>query len=305
MIISCPACATRYNIDHKALGDKGRKVRCSNCAHQWIQAPPMSEEDMDLPQGLRDALAPEQEDDETDPWDGSGDDQVLDQFGVDDHLSSQLHEMQEDDDLNASQRVLQEINQQSYQEEIPEHDSSSDDVQEEKHYYQTEDIDAAFGEDIDQDQNPKFPVGWVVFIVFLIIFAAILFFAKETILELMPQSKDVFEKMEMSEDGASATSEGLRLLQPRIQQQTVQYGTQQVEVYELVGDIVNNSEQEIRIPKLRAVVLDGQQKQLDSWIFTANKAILAAGERTSYSTEVENSNEQDVNIIIDFVAEDK
>lgn len=39
MIITCPNCATRYSIDPGALGGNGKVVRCSNCDHQWHQAP--------------------------------------------------------------------------------------------------------------------------------------------------------------------------------------------------------------------------------------------------------------------------
>src|SRR5919197_6379037 len=40
MIVTCPACSTRYNVDPRALGSSGRIVRCANCAHTWHQAPP-------------------------------------------------------------------------------------------------------------------------------------------------------------------------------------------------------------------------------------------------------------------------
>jgi len=39
MIVSCPACSTRYNLPPQQLGSKGRKVRCKKCGHNWIQAP--------------------------------------------------------------------------------------------------------------------------------------------------------------------------------------------------------------------------------------------------------------------------
>lgn len=337
MIISCPACATRYNIDPKALGEKGRKVRCSNCAHQWIQAPPVSEEEMDLPQGLRAALAPEQEDEDTQLWDGSGEDQVLDQFGVEDDIPAEqpardaleqdypeqdetnlAGQFLEDDDLNASQRVLHEIgNQDDMDEDDYHHQSYQQDIAEDMPqtvqetvtedqgaYYQVEDIDAAFEQEKQEKGGSPFPIGWAIFIVLLLIAAGGVFFAKDTIISMIPSAEDFLgsEQEYGEEDGAG--NQGLQLLQPRVQQQTVQYGTQQVEVFELVGDIVNNSDRDIKLPKLRAVVLDADQKQLDSWIFSANKPNLAPGEKTSYSTEVENTNEQDVNILIDFVASD-
>lgn len=39
MILTCPACATRYLVDARALGERGRQVRCARCAHSWYQAP--------------------------------------------------------------------------------------------------------------------------------------------------------------------------------------------------------------------------------------------------------------------------
>lgn len=39
MIIVCPDCATRYEIEAPALGPGGRKVRCSGCGAQWFERP--------------------------------------------------------------------------------------------------------------------------------------------------------------------------------------------------------------------------------------------------------------------------
>ncbi|WP_374312056.1 DUF3426 domain-containing protein [Dongia sp.] len=43
MIVSCPACATRFSLDAALLGDSGRNVRCAKCAHKWKQLPPKLE----------------------------------------------------------------------------------------------------------------------------------------------------------------------------------------------------------------------------------------------------------------------
>ncbi|MFZ5792573.1 MAG: MJ0042-type zinc finger domain-containing protein [Pseudomonadota bacterium] len=40
MIVTCPACATRYSMDPASLGPEGRRVRCAKCKHTWHQAPP-------------------------------------------------------------------------------------------------------------------------------------------------------------------------------------------------------------------------------------------------------------------------
>jgi predicted Zn finger-like uncharacterized protein len=47
MIVTCPACSTRYNVNPRALGAAGRVVRCANCGNTWHQAPPA-----DLPRSV-------------------------------------------------------------------------------------------------------------------------------------------------------------------------------------------------------------------------------------------------------------
>ncbi len=39
MIVRCPSCATRYLVDLSALGEAGRRVRCTRCGHVWHQTP--------------------------------------------------------------------------------------------------------------------------------------------------------------------------------------------------------------------------------------------------------------------------
>ena len=38
MILSCPSCASRFEVDPAHLGRGGRKVRCGQCSHVWHQA---------------------------------------------------------------------------------------------------------------------------------------------------------------------------------------------------------------------------------------------------------------------------
>jgi predicted Zn finger-like uncharacterized protein len=40
MILTCPACATRYVVDPKAIGASGRTVRCARCHETWHQDVP-------------------------------------------------------------------------------------------------------------------------------------------------------------------------------------------------------------------------------------------------------------------------
>lgn len=58
MIISCPACSTRYVVPDTAIGGEGRTVRCAKCRHSWFQGTPELELATDRP-AVAPAPAPE------------------------------------------------------------------------------------------------------------------------------------------------------------------------------------------------------------------------------------------------------
>lgn len=56
MLIRCPECSTSFSIPEKALGSKGRTLKCARCGHTWFQAPLSAARDMGL--GLDESSLP-------------------------------------------------------------------------------------------------------------------------------------------------------------------------------------------------------------------------------------------------------
>ena len=48
MILTCPQCATRYQVDAAKFPPAGRNVRCAKCGHVWHQLGPAPEPDPDV-----------------------------------------------------------------------------------------------------------------------------------------------------------------------------------------------------------------------------------------------------------------
>jgi predicted Zn finger-like uncharacterized protein len=48
MILTCPACATRYQADEAKFPPQGRQVRCAKCGHVWHQPGPVPAVEADV-----------------------------------------------------------------------------------------------------------------------------------------------------------------------------------------------------------------------------------------------------------------
>lgn len=57
MILSCPNCQLQFRIDPAALGEAGRRVRCSSCGHRWL-AKPLTAQEAEKAEAVQAAPAP-------------------------------------------------------------------------------------------------------------------------------------------------------------------------------------------------------------------------------------------------------
>ena len=44
MIVVCPNCNKKFNIDEKLIPEKGRLLKCSSCNHTWNYTLPAKDE---------------------------------------------------------------------------------------------------------------------------------------------------------------------------------------------------------------------------------------------------------------------
>lgn len=59
MIVSCPECNKRYQVESSLIPDQGRPVRCASCGHVWLQQSDVVEQISQNPrvQGLKNVTA--------------------------------------------------------------------------------------------------------------------------------------------------------------------------------------------------------------------------------------------------------
>ncbi|HMI41083.1 MAG TPA: zinc-ribbon domain-containing protein [Sphingomicrobium sp.] len=58
MILTCPACDTRYVVKDGSIPPGGRQVRCASCKHSWHQDPEAAEEIVEAPLNLNPEVEP-------------------------------------------------------------------------------------------------------------------------------------------------------------------------------------------------------------------------------------------------------
>lgn len=213
MQISCPECFTRYTLPDRAIPGSGRKVKCKQCTHVWMQYPVSADDDFDDPME-KTAL-----------------------FGGDD--PTEVRPMP------------------SIPSAPPAFDDRDDGVK----------------------PRRRLPYGWMALAASIIAVVAGIGAAREPLVHVWPPANLLFETVGMPVLPPGA---GLVLQNPRSEQRQENGAT----VLVVEGQIVNNSNREQPVPRVRAIAMDSHQQSIQTWVIDASAASLQPGEiATFFSTQ--------------------
>lgn len=273
MILTCPSCDTRYEVNPVALSPSGQTVRCAKCGNSWTEKPPG-----DMPLAVEPEAAPPPPPPPPPPPAPEEDSSAAREVGFDDLPSA-------DDDMGVAAAP-----------EDPDHDDDEDDE---------DDLDVPTIDEIEDLPNiaPRrgkrgarggrgraargsgggrrigLMVDWIVLVLLIVGGAVGGLFGRDMIIAAWPPAEKLYETLGMAEP---APGSGLDLRNITSSQE--KEGKKVVLIVN--GLIVNISDAPQAIPKLRGALLDDKRKEIFDWTFAPSKVELGTGEKLDFSTRV-------------------
>lgn len=214
MIITCPNCETRFNVDPGRLLPNGRTVRCTKCGHLWSERPPD-----DMPRRVDAAPAPTAG--HPSPGASAGDD--------------------------ANGRPPPQA-----------------------------DAPAAAGRRL----QPALAWAAVALVAVGLLAAGVV--ARERLQAWWPPSQALFELAGLAGNRAGVGLEIRNLVYRR-------ENGGHTPALVVAGEVVNRSDRVIDVPKLRASLYDGREREIHTWFFAAKRDRLAPGEAVPIASSTRDS----------------
>ncbi|MEM1052836.1 MAG: zinc-ribbon domain-containing protein [Pseudomonadota bacterium] len=289
MIISCPACSTRYAVPETAIGPEGRTVRCAKCKHSWFQdALPLDLEE----EAIKPAAAPKLPDAEpaqpeppsaptaeTTGGVGTSESEVADNEPP---VPSVDHWHSEDSGPGlgtASKPLEDEFTPPEDDDRLSEHNDPLASADDEDPYF--EDVESAFDEDSYSEEASSFDYRppftrqrnslkmWTIAAsVFAVLATGTVVAANYYGLpDWVPVQRPVF----------GIGKSNLELDFPAQQQRKEALGSGE-EIFQVRGTISNVGQERESVPSLLIVFRDAREKNVYSWVVVPSKRELAPGE---------------------------
>ena len=274
MILTCPACDTKYVVKDDAIPPQGRQVRCASCKHSWHQDPelvvaqPASDADMDF--GGR--TPPEQEVIEAQAAETPADAWTEGEYAAD---PQPVHSEDSPWGAVASEPVessmpLTEPADEVAMEEAP---AIADEWRAPISAEPAEPVDEEFVSyspiiDDDQGQRRRWPTILMILLAIAAAAAAFWFFAP-------PEWK---ERAGIAQAGSTP----LQLMITNQQRRVLDSGNP---IIEISGRVINPTDRQLKVPPIRAELLDTRTKQVvHRWTIDPPTSVLAPGSSASFNS---------------------
>jgi len=290
MIISCPACGTRYVVPETAIGLEGRTVRCAKCKHSWFQDPkPLDVEDAVEPEPVAAApppptqprpappRVPEAYEREPTPTAADGDDAP--KPSVDHWRSGDL------ESEPATGAPEPEAPKPEASEEVApaEHDPLAGSQDDDPYF---DDVDAAFDDpDFDEggyeddassfEYRPPFTRrrnSLKMWTIAAVVFAGL---ATATVVAVNYYGLPDWVPVERPTFGIGQSDLELDFPATEQRKEVLESGE---EIFQVRGSINNVGQEGVSVPSLLVVFRDAREKNVYSWVIVPSKRELAPGE---------------------------
>ena len=273
MRVTCPECESKFKVPDKALGATGRKLRCSQCGHQWFQEPKAEKPAAKAASkpGAKGKPKPkakakprpkptpevEEEFDGPSPDDGDG-------FANDDGASGDdLRPMAGDGEMDPPPLGG---------------------------------VSRFRGPRRTERPPRRLPVPLLVLAGAAIAIPAVLFAGRDALVEAWPASALLYDTTGLH---VPVPGEGLVLQNVFVQRR--QEGT--VTLLVVAGEIHNPTDRLRSLPALRGTVLDGQGDAVQTWLFTAEEPQLLPGDTGRFQSELAAPAPDAVKVNVTFTAD--
>ncbi len=267
MILTCPACATRYEVDGSKFPSEGRTVRCAKCGHTWHQMPdPDPDAELFVEEPPPSEPAPESEDVSEAEAEGAVETAALAEAEPAAEPPAETFYRADDQDDGAAAAT------EAPSEPVLRREPESADG-----------FSAA--PPLAETEKRRVPVmaiagvglGWLalVGVVLAIGWAALTY--REQVVAGWPQSASLYAKL-----GFKPVNDGL-FIESLTQTEGIEDGQPMLMV---TGTIVNRGREPMSLPQIRAALLTDERHELYHWTFSPSVLTLGPGQSTRFSTRV-------------------